>query len=56
MPFTRITLQRGKSSDYLHTLSETLHQALVDAFDVPAADKLQAIDQYPPGELIYDRD
>lgn len=56
MPFTRIALQRGKSSDYLHILSDTLHQALVEAFDVPAADKFQVIDQYSPGELIYDRD
>lgn len=54
MPFTRIALQRGKSSAYLQMLSATLHQALVEAFEVPPDDKFQVIDQYAPGELIYD--
>ncbi|WP_392587114.1 tautomerase family protein [Serratia ureilytica] len=56
MPFSRIALHQGKSADYLQTLSDSLHQALVEAFDVPSADKFQVIDQYRPGELIYDRD
>ncbi|OJT38967.1 tautomerase family protein [Serratia plymuthica] len=56
MPFSRIALHQGKSAQYLQTLSDSLHQALVDTFNVPPADKFQAIDQYRPGELIYDRD
>lgn len=55
MPFTRIALHRGKSPQYLQVLSDCLHQALVETFDVPPADKFQAIDQYALGELIYDR-
>lgn len=56
MPFSRIALLQGKSADYLQTLSDSLHQALVEAFEVPPTDKFQVIDQYRPGELIYDRD
>ncbi|CAI0884173.1 MAG: tautomerase family protein [Serratia proteamaculans] len=56
MPFSRIALHQGKSAQYLKTLSDSLHQALVETFSVPPADKFQAIDQYRPGELIYDRD
>jgi phenylpyruvate tautomerase PptA (4-oxalocrotonate tautomerase family) len=56
MPFTRIALLRGKSPQYLKTLSDSLHQALVETFNVPPADKFQAIDQYESGELIYDSD
>lgn len=56
MPFSRIALHQGKSADYLQTLSDSLHQALVEAFEVPPTDKFQVIDQYCPGELIYDRD
>lgn len=54
MPFTRIALHRGKSPQYLQTLSGSLHQALIDEFNVPPGDKFQALDQYSPGELIYD--
>lgn len=56
MPFSRIALHQGKSADYLQALSDSLHQALVEAFEVPPADRFQVIDQYRPGELIYDRD
>lgn len=49
MPFSRIALHQGKSAQYLKTLSDSLHQALVETFSVPPADKFQAIDQYRPG-------
>lgn len=56
MPFTRISLNHGKSSEYIHAVSEALHQALVEAFDVPPRDKFQAVHQHGPGELVFDRD
>jgi phenylpyruvate tautomerase PptA (4-oxalocrotonate tautomerase family) len=55
MPFTRISLMKGKSPDYLRAVSDSLHQALVEAFDVPLDDRFQAIHQHDPGELIFDR-
>lgn len=55
MPFTRISLLEGKSSEYLKALSDSLHQAMVETFNVPATDRFQAIHQHRPGELIFDR-
>jgi len=55
MPFSRITLLKGKTPDYLRALSESLHQALVECFEVPATDRFQAIHQLSPEELVFDR-
>jgi phenylpyruvate tautomerase PptA (4-oxalocrotonate tautomerase family) len=54
MPFTRITLHRGKSPEYLKALSDNFHRAMVEVFEVPPTDRFQAIHQLDPGELIYD--
>ncbi len=54
MPFSRISLHRGKSAEYLQALSEGLHAALVDSFDVPETDRFQIIHQHDIGELIFD--
>jgi phenylpyruvate tautomerase PptA (4-oxalocrotonate tautomerase family) len=56
MPFVRISLRRGKPRDYLRAVSNAVHQALVDAFGIPAADRFQAIHQHDPDELVFDRD
>lgn len=56
MPFARISLHRGKSPEYLRQLSEALHEALVETFEVPATDRFQVIHQHGVGELIFDRD
>jgi len=55
MPFTRISLIKGKSPEYLQALSDSLHQALVEAFDVPPTDRFQVIHQHEAHELIFDR-
>jgi phenylpyruvate tautomerase PptA (4-oxalocrotonate tautomerase family) len=55
MPVVRISLLRGKSLEYLQALSENVHRALTDSFDVPADDRFQVIHQHDPGELIFDR-
>lgn len=55
MPLTRISLARGKSPEYLRALSDSLHRALVEAFDVPPDDRFQIIHQHEPGELVFDR-
>jgi len=56
MPFARISLHRGKPPEYLRRLSEALHEALVESFEVPPADRFQVIHQHEVGELIFDRD
>jgi phenylpyruvate tautomerase PptA (4-oxalocrotonate tautomerase family) len=37
-------------------LSDHLHRALVEAFDVPPDDRFQVIHQHERGELAFDRD
>ena len=56
MPYARISLHAGKPPNYLAALSDGLHQAMVDAFDVPPADRFHVFHQHVPGELVADRD
>lgn len=56
MPFARISLHRGKPAAYLQALSQALHEALVECFEVPKADRFQVIHQHDVGELIFDPD
>ncbi|MBP1207517.1 hypothetical protein JOD97_005597 [Duganella sp. 1411] len=53
---SRISLLKGKSPDYLRALSDSLHAAMVEAFNVPPTDRFQVIHQHEPHELIFDRD
>lgn len=55
MPFARISLLKGKSTDYLRAISDNVHRAIVESFNVPPNDRFQAIHQHEPGELIFDR-
>ncbi|MBB3395187.1 MULTISPECIES: tautomerase family protein [unclassified Rhizobium] len=55
MPFVRISLLRGKSPEYLRAVSDSIHRAMVETFNVPATDRFQAIHQHEEGELIFDR-
>jgi phenylpyruvate tautomerase PptA (4-oxalocrotonate tautomerase family) len=55
MPFVRISLLKGKSPDYIRAISESIHRAMVEAFNVPPADRFQVFHQHEPAELIFDR-
>ncbi|MBY4679125.1 tautomerase family protein [Marinobacterium arenosum] len=55
MPFTRISLRNGRSADYLQAVSDALHEALVEAFEVPEDDRFQVIEQLEPEAFVYDR-
>lgn len=56
MPFARISLNAGKSPEYLKAVSQSLYQALVESFEVPKNDNFQVFHQLQPGELVFDRD
>lgn len=56
MPYARISLMKGKPQEYLQGLSDTLHRALVETFDVPERDRFQVFHQLSPNELVFDRD
>ena len=56
MPYTRISLHAGRPPAFLVALSDGLHAAMVEAFDVPPADRFHVFQQHAPGELVVDRD
>lgn len=56
MPFARISLLAGKPPDYLKAISQSLHRALVESFEVPEKDSFQVFHQIRPGELVFDRE
>ena len=55
MPFVRISLARGKSSEYLEAVSQAVHEALVTELNVKPGDLFHLIEQHDPGELKFDR-
>lgn len=56
MPLVSISLLKGKSREYIHAISDGVHQALVETYSVPADDHFQLIRQHEPDEFIYDPD
>jgi phenylpyruvate tautomerase PptA (4-oxalocrotonate tautomerase family) len=56
MPLVYVSLLKGKSREHINAVSDGVHQALIDAYNVPADDRFQVIHQHEPGELIYDTD
>ncbi len=55
MPLVRVTMIKGKSPDYIKKMSDSIYEALVEAFQMPENDMFQIIEQLEPGGLIYDR-
>ena len=55
MPMVRISLLKGKPQSYVKALSDGVHRAMVEAFDVPPTDRFQVIHQHEPEELVFDR-
>jgi phenylpyruvate tautomerase PptA (4-oxalocrotonate tautomerase family) len=55
MPFVRISLLKGKSPEHLRAISDSIHLAMVEAFNVPPADRFQVFNQHEPVELVFDR-
>ena len=56
MPLVRISLLKGKPMEYLRAIGDSVHQALIDAYKIPADDRFQLIHQHDPEEFIFDAD
>jgi phenylpyruvate tautomerase PptA (4-oxalocrotonate tautomerase family) len=52
MPFVKIYLRRGKSPEYLSSVGDAVHEALVATANVPQDDRFQVIQQLDPDLLI----
>lgn len=54
MPLVRISLREGTSGQYRQALADGVHQAMVEAIEIPAQDRFQIITEHPANGLIYD--
>ena len=54
MPFVRIFLRAGTSSEYRKALGEGVHRALAETIAVPVSDHFQVISEHSASDLIYD--
>ncbi len=52
MPLVNIDIIRGRDENQLRTLLDSIHDAMVDAFDVPEADRYQILTQHNPEEML----
>jgi len=55
MPLVRVTMIKGKSPDYIKKMSDSIYEALVEAYQMQENELFQIIEQLEPGDLIYDR-
>jgi len=55
MPLVRVTMIKGKSPEYIKKISDSIYEALVEAYEMSENDLFQVIEQLEPGNLIYDR-
>jgi phenylpyruvate tautomerase PptA (4-oxalocrotonate tautomerase family) len=51
MPLIIIDVLRGHDEDYLSSLLDGVHDAMVEAFDVPVTDRYQILNQHEPYEM-----
>ncbi|MBT0963860.1 tautomerase family protein [Denitromonas iodatirespirans] len=52
MPLVRINLSEATSPQVAQILSDVVHQALVDTFNVPPDDRFQIIDRHAAGDIV----
>ncbi len=52
MPLVRISLRKGKSPEYLRSVADAIHEALVTQASVPRDDRFQIIEELDDDALI----
>lgn len=52
MPFVKIWLRRGKNPEYLRSVADCVHEALVAQANVPPDDRFQIINELDDNALI----
>jgi len=54
VPLVRISIHKGRTVEFRRKLGDAVHRALVQAFNVPEADRFQLLTEHEPGDLVYD--
>ncbi|MBD8200456.1 tautomerase family protein [Pseudomonas viridiflava] len=52
MPLLKIDVIKGRSDETLATLLDTVHNAMVEAFQVPVRDRYQIVTEHEPSRMI----
>ncbi len=52
MPLVLIDVIRGRNEADTRKLMDTVHEAMVEAFDVPDSDRYQILSQHEPHEMV----
>ena len=52
MPLVRLDLFEGRKEDEIVEILDTVHEAIVDSFDVPYSDRYQIVTQHKSHEMI----
>ncbi len=53
MPFVQISLIEGNPPGHIKNISDSIHQALVEEFNIPEADKFQVINEVKPHQFVF---
>ena len=54
MPVVEIFMRRGRTPAEIQVITDTLHDALVAAYEVPRGDRFQIVHQLEPHEFVFD--
>ena len=54
MPLLKFDVIAGRTDEQLRQLLDTTHQAMVEAFEVPATDRYQSVTQHRPAEMVLE--
>jgi len=52
MPLVRIDVERGRTSEELRKLADTIQDVMLDVFAAPPHDRYQIITEHPKGHII----
>lgn len=52
MPLIQIDLQKQENKETLHRILDTVHECVVEAFEIPDRDRYQIVNQHEPEELV----
>ena len=52
MPLIQVVLQKQENPGTLRHILDTIHECVVEAFDIPPKDRYQIVNQHDPEELI----
>ena len=53
MPFTRVSLLKGKPPEYRKAILDGIYQAMRETFNVPEEDRFMTIDEYDKNNFVY---